>query len=67
MLMAEAERFPGFGNRYYAEGPERYVGTIEPWLQGSQGHRPPPTNRPLLAGTTSLARRIGAVRTKTLY
>lgn len=33
LVIAEAERFPGMGRRYYAEGPERFTATIAPWLR----------------------------------
>jgi TetR/AcrR family transcriptional regulator, mexJK operon transcriptional repressor len=33
LVIAEAERFPGMGRRYYAEGPGRFTATIAPWLQ----------------------------------
>lgn len=33
LVIAEAERFPGMGRTYYAEGPERFTATIAPWLK----------------------------------
>jgi TetR/AcrR family transcriptional repressor of mexJK operon len=33
LVIAEAERFPGMGRRYYEEGPERFTATIAPWLK----------------------------------
>jgi TetR/AcrR family transcriptional regulator, mexJK operon transcriptional repressor len=34
LVIAEAERFPGMGRTFYAEGPARFITTIAPWLKG---------------------------------